>query len=138
MPLEFLAAMVVAGLSLVIGAVHLSGLSRPAIVSGPDQARARFLLDFPDENPGEVVISADGRAAFIALAGGRTGLVHAMGDRFLTRILERRSIRAVQREPDGVLAVRLDDFTLPAERARFSSAADAAKVSNWLAGVQHA
>jgi hypothetical protein len=138
MPLEFLAVMVVAGLALVIGAVHVSGLSRQALVSEAEQARARFLVDFPDEATGEVVVSADGKAAFIALPGGRTGLVHAIGDRFLTRILEPGMVRAVRREGDGGLTLMLEDFTLPAERARFLNAADAAKVSNWLAGVHHA
>lgn len=138
MPLEYLAIMVVAGLALVIGAVHFSGLSRPAFIAGADQARARFLVDYPDEQPGDIVVSKDGKAAFIALAGGRTGLVHAIGDRFLTRILERRAVRSVQRGSDGVLTLRLDDFTLPAEQARFSDAADAAKVTDWLAGARHA
>jgi hypothetical protein len=108
------------------------------LISGADQARARFLVDYPGEQPGEIVVSNDGKAAFIALAGGRTGLVHAMGDRFLTRILEPRVVRSVERGSDGVLTLRLDDFTLPAEHARFFDAADAAKVTNWLAGANHA
>ncbi len=138
MPLEFLAIMVAIGLALVIGAVHLSGLSRPARLADVDQARARFLLDYPDETVGEIVLGKDGNAAFISLSQGRIGLVHAMGDRFVTRILERRVVRAVERDGGEAVVLKLDDFTLPRERAVFSSAADAAKVSEWLSGANHA
>ena len=138
MPLEILAVMVVAGLSLVICAVHFSGMSRPARIAGSEAARARFLVDYPGEQTGEIAISEDGGAAFIALAGGRTGLVHAIGARYVTRILEPAAVKAVKCDGNGGLALRLKDFTLPAQRARFKSAADAAKVSNWLGGATNA
>ncbi|HSO48521.1 MAG TPA: hypothetical protein VLQ68_11385 [Rhizobiaceae bacterium] len=138
MPLEFLAIMVAIGLALVIGAVHFSGLSRPARLADADQARARFLLDYPDEAIGEIVLGRDGNAAFISLSAGRIGLVHAMGDRFVTRILERRVVRAVEPDGSGALVLKLDDFTLPKERAVFTNSADAAKVSHWLNGAEHA
>jgi hypothetical protein len=138
MPLEILAIMVVAGLSLVIGAVHFSGMSRPARIGDAEAARARFLLDYPGEHTGEVAISDDGRVAFIALDGGRTGLVHAIGARFVTRILQPLSVKEVRCDESGGLALRLTDFTLPAERAHFTSASEAAKVSRWLSGATNA
>ncbi len=138
MPLEFLAIMVAFGLALVIGAVHFSGLSRPARLANAGQARARFLLDYPDETIGDIVLGKDGKAAFISLTGRRIGLVHAIGDRFVTRILERRVVRAIEHEGGEALVLKLDDFTLPKERAVFSNAADAAKVSHWLSGAEHA
>jgi hypothetical protein len=138
MPLELLAGMVVIGLALVIGAVHLSGLSKAARISGPDAAIARFLVDFPDEKPGEAVLSADGKDAFIALQGNRVGMVHAIGDRYLTRILRAGTVRAVAASGDGLLELRLADFTLPRERARFAAAGDASRVENWLKGMANA
>jgi hypothetical protein len=138
MPLEILAIMVVAGLSLVICAVHFSGMSRPARIASEESARARFLIDYPDEEIGEIAISDDGKAAFIALAGGRTGLVHAIGARYITRILQPQSLREVRCDESGGLALRLRDFTLPAEHAHFTSASEAAKVSRWLSGATNA
>jgi hypothetical protein len=138
MPLEILAVMVVAGLALVIGAVHFSGMSRPARIGDAEVARARFLVDYPGEQTGEIAVSDDGRAAFIALGGGRTGLVHAIGARYVTRILQPQAVRAVNCDGSGGLALRLRDFTLPAEHAKFASASDAAKVSNWLSGATNA
>jgi hypothetical protein len=138
MPLELLAGMVVVGLALVIGAVHFSGLSKAARISGPDAAIARFLVDFPDEKPGEALVSADGKDAFIALAGNRVGMVHAIGDRYLTRILRAGMVRAVAASGDGVLELRLADFTLPRERARFATAGQASRVENWLKGMANA
>ena len=138
MPLEILAIMVVAGLSLVIGAVHFSGMSRPARIVDSQAARARFLIDYPDEEIGEIAISDDGKAAFIALGGGRTGLVHAIGARYVTRILQPQVLREVRCDESGGLALRLRDFTLPAEHARFTRAGEAAKVSRWLSGATNA
>jgi hypothetical protein len=138
MPLELLAGMVVVGLALVIGAVHLSGLSKAARIAGPDAAIARFLVDFPDEKPGEAVVSADGKDAFIALDGNRVGMVHAIGDRYLTRILRAGMVRSVSASGNGEVELRLADFTLPRERARFGMAGDAARVENWLKGMSDA
>jgi hypothetical protein len=138
MPLELLAGMVVIGLALVIGAVHLSGLSKAAHITGPDAAIARFLVDFPDEKPGEAVLSADGKDAFIALQGNRVGMVHAIGDRYLTRILRAGMVRSVSASGDGLLELRLADFTLPCERARFAAAGEASRVENWLKGMANA
>jgi hypothetical protein len=138
MPLELLAGMVVVGLALVIGAVHLSGLSKAARITGPDAAIARFLLDFPDEKPGEAIVSADGKDAFIALDGNRVGMVHAIGDRYLTRILRAGMVRSVSASGNGEVELRLADFTLPRERGRFGTAGDAERVENWLKGIADA
>jgi hypothetical protein len=138
MPLELLAGMVVVGLALVIGAVHLSGLSKVARIAGPDAAIARFLVDFPDEKPGEAVVSADGKDAFIALDGNRVGMVHAIGDRYLTRILRAGMVRSVSASGNGEVELRLADFTLPRERARFATAGEASCVENWLKGMANA
>jgi hypothetical protein len=138
MPLELLAGMVVVGLALVIGAVHFSGLSKTARIAGTDAAINRFLMDFPDEKPGEAVLSADGKDAFIALKGNRVGMVHAIGDRYLTRILRAGTVHSVSASGDGVLELRLADFTLPRERARFATAGEASRVENWLKGMANA
>ena len=126
MPLEILAAMVVVGLSLVIGSVHFSGLSRPVRIDGAGTAVARFLVDFPDAQPGETIVSADGKDAFIALAQNRVGIVHAIGDRFLTRVLRAGMVTSVASPASGKLELRLADFTLPRELTSFRNAAEAA------------
>jgi hypothetical protein len=138
MPLELLAGMVVVGLSLVIGAVHFSGLSRPARIDAAGTAIARFLVDFPDESPGETIVTVDGRDAFIALAQHRVGMVHAIGDRFLTRILRAGMVTSVALPAPDKLELRLADFTLPRELTSFRNAAEAARVEGWLKGMENA
>lgn len=121
MPLEILAIMVVAGLSLVIAAVHFSGLSHVARFDGDDQAINRFNEDYPDEKVCSVFIAAGNKTAFLELADGRTGLVQAVGDRFLTRVINRAAVAEAKADRNGWFYLRLNDFSLPRLRAEFAA-----------------
>lgn len=78
------------------------------------EAGARFVEDFPDDEVVSGVLDREGRAALLELAEGtRVGLVMAFGDRFVTRRLGARDLRAA-RAGGGVLLLRLDDPVLPA------------------------
>ncbi len=87
MSLPILVIMVIAGVSAVGLAVHLSGGSRDAALTGEAMARARYAEDFPDDSVEEVVMAADGAGAVLKIGNGVVGIVHNFGDRFVTRRL---------------------------------------------------
>lgn len=86
MSLPVLVALVVGGIGFIVVALHFSGGTRDARLADPAAAIARFAEDFAEETVNGVILAREGRAAFLALSGGRTGIVQAVGDRFLTRI----------------------------------------------------
>ncbi len=94
----------------------LGGFS-PVRLDDADDALARLMLDYPSFEEQSTLVGADGKAAVLAAAGGSVALVQAIGDRFLTRLLQPGDISALFLEPDpGEQAVqrlrlRLNDFT---------------------------
>lgn len=138
MSLPILVAMVVIGISVAVAAVHLTGGSVRAAFGGPEQALRRFAVDFPDEAVVAVHLTRDARTAFLKLADGRIGIVHGVGDRFLTRLLKPADIGdAGPREPAGV-TLRLNDFTWPGGVFEFADAAAAEAVLDLVQGKQPA
>lgn len=135
MPLEMLAIMVVLGLALAIGAVHLSGLSHPAHIEDATQAAARFGEDFPERNVMDCLITEDRRAAFLKLEGGGIGLVAAMGDRFITRLLDGAAMAGHTRPQPDEIDLEFRDFTYPSGAYGFGSAEEADRLAGWLEEV---
>jgi len=133
--LAVLAALVAVGVGLIVAAIHFTGGSRSASVASADAARERFAIDYPRERSTTVEITADRRSAFLALAGGRVGLVHAVGAKFLTRLLGPGDVDAVEIRDDRTLIVCFTDFTFPRARCTFESADAAAVVARGLGGL---
>ena len=119
------------GVSLIVYLVHLSGGSRKAVLGSGRAAMNRFTEDFPAITPEKAVLTKSGNAAFLTLPGGSIGLVHAVGDGFLTRILEKSLIESVKAEADG-LSLRLADFTFPGARYVFADAEAASAIARQL------
>jgi hypothetical protein len=126
-----LAALVVVGIAAIVIAVHMTGGSRPARLTSEAHARRRFAEDFPDETVSDVALTDDGAAAFLMLGGGRMGIVHAFGDRFLTRILQRGDVAAMEADGDS-LRLRMRDFTWKGGAFRFPDSAAAARIRRAL------
>jgi len=125
MSLPVLVALVVVGIALSVLAVHFTGGSKIATLAGADQALSRFADDFPDEKVAAVRLTADGRTAFLDLGPARTGIVHSVGDCFLTRIVTPHDIRALDVDEAGVISLKLADFTWKGGRFAFADSADA-------------
>ncbi|RVD63389.1 hypothetical protein [Mesorhizobium sp. M7A.F.Ca.ET.027.03.2.1] len=125
MSLPVLVAIVAFGIALSVAAVHFTGGSKTATLAGIDQARSRFAEDFPDEITAAVRLTADGRSAFLDLARGRIGIVHGIGDCFLTRIVTPQDVAVLNAEDANTVSFRLADFTWKGGRFRFASAVDA-------------
>ena len=75
---------------------------------------------------------------YIELEDGSAGLVEAMGDRFITRILAQKDVRQVERKGECDLVLRLADFTLPRLTLTFAEPKAALKAATWLTGNQDA
>ncbi|UVK45743.1 hypothetical protein BPNPMPFG_001306 [Mesorhizobium sp. AR07] len=125
MSLPLLVAIVALGIALSVASVHLTGGSKTATLTGTDQAISRFAEDFPDEIATMVRLTADARTAFLDIERGRVGIVHSIGDCFLTRIVISRDIMALAGDDANTVSFRLADFTWKGGRFRFASAADA-------------
>lgn len=111
MSLPLLAAIVVLGIAATVIAVHLTGGSRRATLSGLDQALSAFGADFPDLTVGNAVMTADGESAFLSLADGRTGIVQSFGDGFFTRVVSPADIAEIRLREPAIMSIRFKDFT---------------------------
>ena len=113
MPLHILAILVVFGLAIIIGAVHFAGGSQAVSPLEAESAAKRFSLDYPDFKISETSVSKDGKTVLLfSNATPRIGLVVQMGNRSLTRLISRKTLKRVELKNDG-LEISIRDFTLP-------------------------
>lgn len=129
MSLPILVAIVVAGISLVVAAVHWTGGSSVATIADADHARRLFGADFPDETPEGVAITNDRQSAFLALPEGRTGIVQSFGDGYVTRIAAARDVAAITLRPPATVSIRFRDFTWTGGHFAFAEAGAATEVA---------
>lgn len=134
MSLPVLVAMVVVGIAAVIAAVHLSGGSARARLSGADQALQRFAMDFPEIAVSAVFLTEDSGTAFLLLENGSDGIVRSIGDKFLTRIVARADVVALRALDDRTVSLRLRDFTWKGGDFRFAGDDAAGAVMATLSG----
>lgn len=98
MSLPILVAIVTFGIALSVAAVHFTGCSKIATLSSANRAVSRFAEDFPDEIATVVRLTADARTAFLDIGRGRIGIVHGIGDCFLTRIVTPQDVAVLNTE----------------------------------------
>jgi hypothetical protein len=134
MSLPVLVAMVVVGISAVVAAVHLSGGSAMARLTGADQALQRFVADFPDVTARAVVMTEDSGTAFLLLDSGSVGIVRGIGDKFLTRVVTAADVADVITRDDRIISLRLRDFTWKGGDFRFVDAEAADAITATLSG----
>ncbi len=104
--------MILVGLPLVIGIVYWSGRNKDRPALSHEVVSSRFAEDFPAFQSREVIISDDGKSAFLIPAdNGPTGLVHTIGQNQLTRILNDELVREAKDSPKGI-DLYVNDFTL--------------------------
>jgi hypothetical protein len=125
MSLPLLVAIVALGIALSVAAVHFTGGSKTATLTGADQAMSRFAEDFPDKIAAVVRLTTDARTAFLDIGRGRIGIVHSIGDCFLTRIVTLQDVTVLNAGDVNTVSFRLADFTWNGGRFSFASAADA-------------
>ena len=132
MTLPLLLLLVVIGVSLVVGAVHLAGGSKTSSLLDENKVLERFAIDFPDYSSRRVVLASDHNVA--VLLNDRSaiaGLVVVMGAHSLTRILDANFLISVTRSDMG-LVLGLADMTLPVVELVLSSEEDILEVEACL------
>lgn len=136
MSLIFLVILVATGIAVIVLAVHLTGGSAGAVLADAAQARARFAQDHADATVNRLHLCTDGRAAFLELEDGRTGIVQALGGRFLTRIVTARDVADIVCEGDATISVRFRDFTWRGGAFAFGDPAAAKRIADRLGPVR--
>lgn len=129
-------------IAFVILANRLITGARTARINGRDAALRRFRLDFPGFECGAALISADLKAALLAPeqpGDGHIGLVHVMGDKLITRLLDSGDIAGAKLEPDEAngdgpaLDLHLKDLSLPRVRIPLGDGRQPHEAEDWLA-----
>ncbi|WP_366014873.1 hypothetical protein [Mesorhizobium sp.] len=127
-----LVAIVVFGIALSVAAVHFTGGSRKARLADAQQARDRFAQDYPDEQATSVRLTSDGQTAFLELGRGCLGIVQAIGDCFLTRLVTGDDVAVLAAADAHAITLRLADFTWKGGHFTFADAADAKSIVDML------
>ncbi len=135
MALEVLAAVVLGGIVFIVFMVHVTG--RWVKRDEPDTGTA--LLEFGRVYPGEairsIVNTADGKAHFYRLHGGKTGFLQEMGRHSIARVIEAGSIHVAPLDNARALKIDFREAGFPGGVYNFDSEEDAAEVSLWLCGT---
>jgi hypothetical protein len=139
MQLWQLGLLVVGGVSLIVYLVHAAGGSRTAMLANTSAAIARFAEDYPDEVPSSVHLTKDNSAAFLALPEKTVGLIHPVGDCFLTRIITADDVKNISASAEN-LTLKIADFSFTGGAYKFASEAERQAVQTLLEnmGAQHA
>ena len=124
MSLMILAVLVVIGVGGVVLAIHLSGGTITVALESEKAAIERFTEDYPEADVRRTIISSNNQTAILALGDGGAGVVHAIGDRFLTRHMSEVGPYVVQPEGDIILSLQLDDISWRGARIEFESQFD--------------
>ncbi len=131
MGLPILVAIVVIGITATVLAVHFTGGGKRARIADEEAARAIFRTDHPDILLGDVALTRDAQSAFLALPGDGIGVVHVLGDGYLTRVFSRKDVgRAAFNEP-ATVSLRFRDFTWTGGNFTFADATTA----RWVAAA---
>ena len=134
MSLPVLVALVAVGITLTVFAVHWTGGSRLAVIADEAQAQARFSDDHPDHRVEAVHITVDRADAFLLLVDGRVGIVHRVGDMFLTRTVS--AADGLHPEVKGAsLGLAFDDFTWRGGTFVFRSESEARGIAQMLSAA---
>lgn len=113
-----LAALVGGGVGLVLLTIHLTGGSMGTTLTDADEVRRIWALDSA-EAIRSVQVSDDRTAALVALDGRRYGVVFALGDRWVIRVIP-ESAHIRQRRDRVVVA--FGDLTTAPVRIRLADA----------------
>ena len=132
MSLTLLVVMVVVGIGAIVIAVHLTGGTQTATLDDAEAAKRRFAADFADLAIRDVWLTADRHAAILALEDGRAGIVSALGDRFLTRIVGSGDAAPVAN--GTTVSLGIDDFTWRGGTFTFASEREARAIAALLNG----
>ncbi len=112
MPLSILVPLVVVGLIIVISAVHFSGGSAKQTGLNETVATEKILKETQEFDVVDVFITNDGVSALVYSEGKeQVGLVHSIGQNYLTRFINSDFIRDVRTDGEKI-DLYVNDATL--------------------------
>lgn len=117
--LPVLIGMIAAGIIGGVLAVHFLGGTKQSVLNSDTEVIARFRQDYPECGISEIYFTQDRRTAFFDLPQQGTGIVHGVGAKFLTRILQNSDIQEIRKQDETRLFMRMHDFTWPAASFSF-------------------
>lgn len=132
--LSTLIVMIVVGVTIAILATHFMGGSKQPLLNDDEQTKSIFLQDFPETTIGPIIYPNDRRTAFFQLQESRVGIVHGIGNRFLTKQISPSEILSAEAVGATELKLRLRDFTWPKAKFSFVDEASRNNVRSWLMG----
>lgn len=135
MQLWQLGLLVVGGVSLIVYVVHAAGGSRKAKLSNAEAAIARFAEDYPDEVPSSIHLTKGSSAAFLALHNKTVGVIHPVGDCFLTRILTAQDVSIISSNAES-LTLKIADFSFTGGTYEFANRAERQSVQTLLENME--
>jgi len=100
---------VVVGISGIIALVHFTGGSARLRLESKAEVLAMWANEFPDAPATGALLEPSGIAALIDLEDGGTGLLWAMGDEAVGRVLQAGTLA----QHGDILRVELPDITAP-------------------------
>jgi hypothetical protein len=127
--------MIVVGISVGVFAVHLAGGSKRPGLKDDAQTTLLFQQDYPETLVGVIVYTLGRRTAFLSLPDNHTGIVHGVGNKFLTRYISKHDILSATTAGAADLKVRLRDITWPHPTFSFADESDRTTVLDWLASA---
>lgn len=126
-----LAGLVAGGVGLVVALTHYTGGSTPTALGSTEEARSRYLSDFPHAAIEAIVLTDSGSAALLRLVGGGLGLVVVLGHHAFTRQLSPDQPRQLHTTGNG-LQLRLVDFGVPPLRLTITDPDQRERWRRWL------
>ncbi|MGL4491029.1 MAG: hypothetical protein ACRCU5_16430 [Rhizobiaceae bacterium] len=135
MELWQLGLLVGGGISLIVYLVHAAGGSKKAVLANGQAAIDRFREDYPDLTqylaPSKVHLTHARDAAFLELPDRTVGLVHAIGDSYLTRVLTGKDVTK-NLAKEATLSLTIDDFTFKGGTYMFANESEMRAVEKLL------
>lgn len=122
-----LVVLIVGGLILIDLLLRFARTPPSGQLESETQAVDQLCREYPEldaSNVSRVVLTADRRAAFVAMTSGPAGFVSGMGDRFVVRQLRPADIREAVPEAESALRVRFNEVALRPMRFEFSDSAE--------------
>ena len=100
---------VIVGISGIVALVHFTGGSARVRLESKADVLKMWANEFPDQPATGALLEPSGFAALIDLENNGTGLLWAMGDEAVGRVLEAGTFK----QHENVLRVELSDMTAP-------------------------
>jgi hypothetical protein len=116
--IRFAVSFAAIGLMIALAAWARIAKAQPALT--PDEARRLMALDFPFAAFGPLWLADDGHGA-VARHGDQALLLFAVGDSYVTRLVDWRSLSEAQMRP-GQVRLNLHEFEAPIAQFAVSGA----------------